>query len=207
MLGKVFENLLEVKDRKSKGAFYTPREIVHYMCQESLINYLSSNSTIARKDLENFIHLRDFSLDLLIREIIEFGKLKEDRNYGLPTSIKENHKDLENLFKKIKVVDPAVGSGAFPVGMMNEIVKARSILSFLSGEEKSNYQLKLETIKDNLYGVDIDSSAVDIAKLRFWLSLIVDEENIEKINPLPNIDHKIMCGNSLLEVFEGKKLI
>ena len=78
--------------------------------------------------------------------------------------------------------------------------------SLLSGEEKSNYQLKLETIRDCLYGVDIDSSAVDIAKLRFWLSLIVDEENIETIDPLPNLDHKIMCGNSLLEEFEGKKL-
>lgn len=206
MLGKVFENLLDVKDRKSQGAFYTPREIVHYMCQESLINYLNTNSDISRDDLENFIHLGDFALDMLIREIIEFGELKEDREYGLPKSIKENHRRLDDLLKIIKVVDPAVGSGAFPVGMMNEIVKARAILSFLSGEEKSNYQLKLETIRDCLYGVDIDSSAVDIAKLRFWLSLIVDEEDIDKIDPLPNLDHKIMCGNSLLEEFEGNKL-
>lgn len=206
MLGKVFENLLEVKDRKSQGAFYTPRAIVHYMCQESLINYLNMNSDIPLEDLKNFINLGDFALDLLIREIIEFGKFREDRDYGFSSSIKENHKELDNLLQNIKVVDPAVGSGAFPVGMMNEIVKARSILSLLSGEEKSNYQLKLETIRDCLYGVDIDSSAVDIAKLRFWLSLIVDEEDIEKIDPLPNIDHKIMCGNSLLEEFDGKKL-
>lgn len=206
MLGKVFENLLEVKDRKSQGAFYTPREIVHYMCQESLINYLNTNSDLPRGDLEKFIHLGDFALDQLIRELIEFGKLREDSEYGLSASIKENHQKLDVLLQDIKVVDPAVGSGAFPVGMMNEIVKARSILSFLSGEEKSNYQLKLETIRDCLYGVDIDSSAVDIAKLRFWLSLVVDEEDIETIDPLPNIDHKIMCGNSLLEGFDGKKL-
>ncbi|KAF5032937.1 hypothetical protein DSECCO2_611960 [anaerobic digester metagenome] len=90
--------------------------------------------------------------------------------------------------------------------MMNEIVKARSILSLLSEEEKSYYNLKLETIRECLYGVDIDASAVDIAKLRFWLSLIVDEEDIEKIDPLPNLDHKIMCGNSLIEEFEGMKL-
>ena len=206
MLGKVFENLLDVKDRKSQGAFYTPREIVHYMCQEGLINYLQTNLELPKEDIKNFILLGDFALDILIREIIEFGKLREDREYGIPKSIKENYKQLDTLLREIKVVDPAVGSGAFPVGMMNEIVKARSILSFLSGEEKSNYQLKLETIRDCLYGVDIDSSAVDIAKLRFWLSLIVDEEDINQIDPLPNLDHKIMCGNSLLEDFDGKKL-
>lgn len=206
MLGKVFENLLDVKDRKFQGAYYTPREIVHYMCQESLINYLYRNSNLSKKDIENFIHLGDFALDLLIREVIQFGKLREDHDYGLPAPIKENYEKLDILLQKIKVVDPAVGSGAFPVGMMNEIVKARSILSFLSNKEKSNYQLKLEIIRDCLYGVDIDSSAVDIAKLRFWLSLIVDEENLEKIDPLPNLDHKIMCGNSLLDEFKGKKL-
>ena len=148
------------------------------MCQKSIINYIDTNSDLPLNDIENFIHLGDFALDLLIREIIEYGKLREDREYGLPTSIKENHRELNTLLQKIKVVDPAVGSGAFPVGMMNEIVKARSILSFLSGEEKTYYELKMEIIRDCLYGVDIDSSAVDIAKLRFWLSLIVDEEDI-----------------------------
>jgi adenine-specific DNA-methyltransferase len=114
------------------------------------------------------------------------------------------------LLKDIKIVDPAVGSGAFPIGMMNEIVKARSALttSFNENEWKNrtNYNFKRETIENSLYGVDIDSSAVDIAKLRFWLSLIVDESDITDIQPLPNLDHKIMCGNSLLEEFEGVKL-
>jgi hypothetical protein len=112
--------------------------------------------------------------------------------------------------KEIKIVDPAVGSGAFPIGMMNEIVKARSILTIFFDEEeqkkRSVYKLKREAIENSLYGVDIDSSAVDIAKLRFWLSLIVDEQDIKNIKPLPNLDHKIMCGNSLLEEFEGVKL-
>lgn len=108
--------------------------------------------------------------------------------------------------KNIKIVDPAVGSGAFPMGMMNEIVKTRSILSFLLKNVKNNYDLKRETIENCLYGVDIDSSAVDIAKLRFWLSLIVDESDMAKIKPLPNLDYKILCGNSLLEEFEGVKL-
>ncbi|RKY40205.1 MAG: hypothetical protein DRP85_09020 [Candidatus Makaraimicrobium thalassicum] len=190
MLGKVFENLLEVKDRKSRGAFYTPREIVHYMCQQSLINYLETNTDIPVEDIEKFIHLGDFALDL--------------------KSIKENYLKLDRLLKDIKIVDPAVGSGAFPVGMMNEIVKARSVLTVFFNESeqenRTNYNFKRETIENSLYGVDIDSSAVDIAKLRFWLSLIVDESDITEIQPLPNLDHKIMCGNSLLEEFEGVKL-
>ncbi len=124
----------------------------------------------------------------------------------MPASIQKNHKDLDKLLKEIKIVDPSVGSGAFPVGMMNEIIKARTILSLYSKKNVTNYDLKLETIENCLYGVDIDSSAVDIAKLRFWLSLIVDEEKVTTIDPLPNLDHKIMCGDSLIEEFEGKKL-
>ena len=90
---------------------------------------------------------------------------------------------------------------------MNEIVKARSILTpFFSGGDRSVYELKRQAIEHSLYGVDLDSSAVDITKLRFWLSLIVDEENIEAIRPLPNLDHRIMCGNSLVDEFEGVSL-
>jgi len=199
MLGKVFENLLDVKDRKSKGAFYTPREIVHYMCQQSLINYLETNTDIPVTDIETFIQYGDFAQQLTINS-------NTDEKY-IPASIKNNRDKIDNLLKNIKIVDPAVGSGAFPMGMMNEIVKVRSILSWLSKEEKRTYyDLKRETIENCLYGVDIDSSAVDIAKLRFWLSLVVDETDIKKIKPLPNLDHRIMCGNSLLEEFEGVKL-
>jgi len=92
---------------------------------------------------------------------------------------------------------------------MNEIVKARSLLTpFFAGEgaDRSIYELKRQAIEHSLYGVDLDSSAVDITKLRFWLSLIVDEENIKTIRPLPNLDHRIMCGNSLVDEFEGVSL-
>jgi hypothetical protein len=214
MLGKVFENLLDVKDRKSRGAFYTPREIVHYMCQQSLINYLETNTEIPIGDIEKFIRWGDFAIDLMIREQEQIKKY--GRSYGinekdgLPKSITENYLKIDRLLKDIKIVDPAVGSGAFPIGMMNEIVKARSALTTSFNESKqknrTNYNFKRETIENSLYGVDIDSSAVDIAKLRFWLSMIVDEPNMADIQPLPNLDHKIMCGNSLLEEFEGVKL-
>lgn len=214
MLGKVFENLLEVKERKDKGAFYTPREIVHYMCQQSLINYLETNTDIERKDIEIFIQYGDLALEYLIQD-----KEKQKKNdiqsdveerFLIPPSISNNYGKIDRLLQEIKIVDPAVGSGAFPIGMMNEIVKARSILSVYFPEDerknRTNYDFKRKTIEDSLYGVDIDVSAVEIAKLRFWLSLIVDETKIDKIKPLPNLDHKIMCGNSLLEEFEGIKL-
>jgi len=198
MLGKVFENLLEVTDRKSKGAFYTPREIVHYMCQQSLINYLETNTDILVEDIETFIQYGEMAQQLTSNSDVV--------DKYIPASIKNERDDIEKLLKEIKIVDPAVGSGAFPMGMMNEIVKARSILSYLRKDVKNNYDLKRETIENCLYGVDIDSSAVDITKLRFWLSLVVDETDIKKIKPLPNLDHRIMCGNSLLEEFEGVKL-
>jgi len=215
MLGKVFENLLEIKDRKSTGRYYTPREIVHYMCQQSMINYLETNTSIPRDDIEKFIQLGDFALDLTIRAQEQkkryHGKTFDiDESLAIPKPIEDNYKEIDRLLKEIKIVDPAVGSGAFPIGMMNEIVKARSILSIFFDEDEQRkrtvYKFKRKTIENSLYGVDIDSSAGDIAKLRFWLSLIVDEEDIKNIKPLPNLDHKIMCGNSLLEEFEGVKL-
>jgi len=217
MLGKVFENLLEIKDRKSTGRYYTPREIVHYMCQQSLINYLETNTPISipRDDIEKFIQLGDFALDLTIRAQEQkrqyHGKTFDiDESLATPKPIEDNYKEIDKRLKEIKIVDPAVGSGAFPIGMMNEIVKARSLLTLFFQEDEQRkravYNFKRETIENCLYGVDIDSSAVDIAKLRFWLSLIVDEEDIKIIKPLPNLDNKIMCGNSLLEEFEGKKL-
>jgi len=225
MLGKVFENLLDVTDRKSKGAFYTPREIVHYMCQQSLINYLETNTSILREDIEKFIQLGDFATSNDERVLEDIRSKQDKLNKGminasifdrevkelidklsLPKSIIENKEKIDDLLKEIKIVDPAVGSGAFPVGMLNEIVKARSTLSIFLNKQRTDYDLKREIIENCLYGVDIESSAVDITKLRFWLSLIVDELDMKNIKPLPNLDHKIMCGNSLLEEFEGKKL-
>lgn len=225
MLGKVFENLLEIKDRKSTGRYYTPREIVHYMCQQSLINYLETNISIPRKDIEKFIQFGNFTTSNDSR-VLEEIKVKQDKlkkgiintetfqneveqeldKLNLPKSIIQNKEKVDRLLREIKIVDPAVGSGAFPVGMLNEIVKARVTLGTFFEEKKSDYELKREIIENCLYGVDIDSSAVDITKLRFWLSLIVDELDIKNIKPLPNLDHKIMCGNSLLEEFEGIKL-
>jgi len=215
MLGKVFENLLDIKDRKSKGAFYTPREIVHYMCQESLINYLDAetNNEIPRNDLELFIQKGDRIIEndkiALARQeerIEKYGSDKyQDKTYSLllPELIRTKAEILDKLLQNIKVADPAVGSGAFPLGMINEIVRARKVLNIYLDKNLSDYQLKRYTITHSIYGVDIDIGAVEIAKLRLWLALVVDEKTP---HPLPNLEHKIMQGNSLISEYEGIKL-
>ena len=207
MLGKVFENLLEVKDRKSKGTYYTPREIVHYMCQESLVNYLATEleRTVNKEDLEFLI--KEGHSAIQNDEATARGTKTYD--FKIPDSIRSNALLIDGKLEEIRVCDPAVGSGAFLVGMMNEVVKTRAILTtYISSKaHRDLYNFKMIAIQNSLYGVDIDPSSVDIAKLRLWLSLIVDEEDVKNIRPLPNLDYKIMQGNSLLEKYEGIKLI
>ncbi len=379
MLGKVFENMLEVTERKSKGAFYTPREIVHYMCQESLVHYLDNAvntqssppfkeeypkgevvyninnlphlktfrknlrnnltpaeaklwSLLKTKQLEGRKFRRQFSvanyildfycpseklaieldgephfeaaqadydyerdlflkhcgikvlrfenrwvwdnpeglleevksnfgwdtdpsvlrtaplegeqpdiivpkddIDIFIRKgffalendqrILRKGKETPAYSFKLPESIRNHANLLDKKLADIKVCDPAIGSGAFPVGMLHEIVNARLVLrQYLKNKENNHgnqanpknhssdngsdnyaYQLKRHTIQESIYGVDIDASAIDIARLRLWLSLVVDEEDLDNIEALPNLDYKIVCGNSLIGFPENWK--
>ena len=210
MLGKIFENLLEIKERKSKGAFYTPREIVHYMCQESLINYLVNKTNIDEKSIELFIKYGDIIKDE------DFNKERHD-NYKMPKVILDNIKKIDEALATVTVADPAVGSGAFPLGMISEIVKARNVITEYMSidmddwgkrelmEHRSIYQLKKDTMKKSIFAVDIEPSAIDIAKLRLWLSLVVDAE-VKTVNTLPNLDYNIMVGNSLIDEYEGIKL-
>lgn len=203
MLGKVFENLLEIKDRKSKGTYYTPREIVHYMCQESLINYLMEElkGKINREDIETLVKYGESAIE---NESQTASQNKETKRYSfkLPEKIRSQARLIDKKLMGIRICDPAVGSGAFPVGMMNEIIRVRNALTpFIKNKkERTSYHFKRHAIQYCLYGVDIDSGAIEIAKLRLWLSLVVDEEDRKIIQPLPNLDYKIVCGNSLLGV-------
>lgn len=206
MLGKVFENLLPENLRHKGGTYYTPRVIVNYMCQQSLINYLAAGSAgvspadIPRADIETLITRGE-----VFREF-EANQRANEKN-ALPESIRKNARQLDRLLAGITVCDPAIGSGAFPVGMMQEIVKARLTLAAVEGmPDRTAYELKRHAIENSLYGVDIDPSATEIARLRLWLSLVVDELDFQRIQPLPNLDYKIMQGNSLLEEFAGVKL-
>lgn len=175
MLGRIFENLLE--DNKDKGAYYTPKEIVQYMCRQSLIEYLQSKLG-KHSEIENFINTH------------ETGDRLSRKNF-----ITQNAKEIERLLDEVKICDPAIGSGAFPMGILNEIFQAKMALNMTLDRA----EVKKRIIQNNIYGVDIEQGAVDIARLRFWLSLVVDEEIPQ---PLPNLDYKIMCGNSLLSRYD-----
>ena len=172
MLGRIFENLLE--DNKDKGAFYTPKEIVAYMCRESLIAYLQTD--IEKEEQKE-----------AIRQFVTNHQFVQH----LPGDILE-------MLKNVKICDPAIGSGAFPMGLLKELFLCRGALEGF--DQKKSAEIKKHIIQQNIYGVDIEKGAVDIARLRFWLSLIVDEETPEA---LPNLDFKIMQGNSLLEQYKG----
>lgn len=164
-----------------------------------------------KKKIEQLVLTEDIIEEKISKDDIDFFIKKGDSTYSnrnvqetLPDSITNNAKEIDEALRDIKVCDPAIGSGAFPVGMMNEIVRARATLSNHIGEsDRPLYELKRNAIEQSIYGVDIDPGAVEIAKLRFWLSLVVDEENTTSIKPLPNLDFKIMQGNSLITSYEG----
>lgn len=230
MLGKVFENLLESERRSDLGTYYTPRDIVHYMCREALVQYLdravnvrreicnpdkkpqalesdvrarfSRQERIPRKDLERFIRADELLTVKTSKTALRQAAQERDTELvrSLPDSVKEHAALLDAKLAEVRVCDPAIGSGAFPVAMMHEIVRARQALgSALTDQdgERTSYALKRHAIQHSLYGVDIDASAIDIAKLRLWLSLVVDEDDLAHVRPLPNLDYRIIHGNSL----------
>jgi len=198
MLGKIFENMLPENVKKKAGVCYTPREIVKHIAQNSLADYLSTRCSKTKK--ENLLNwIRDLSLILEV----EKQQAKQDFFYS---EIFENAKHLDELMRDVKICDPAIGSGAFQIGVLSEIVKIREALGFYLDEDRKVYSLKMHAIEKSLYGVDLDPGAVEIAKLRLWLSLVIDQKNPNQIKVLPNLDYRIMTGNSLVDDFQGMHL-
>lgn len=167
MLGKVFEEL--VTGRHETGSYYTPRPIVSFMCREALKHYLASAQT-GKKAVAKFVDEEDAS------EL-------------------QNPEAVLEALKRVRICDPACGSGAYLLGMMHELTRLRAAL-FKSKKigEAALYDQKRWIIENNLYGVDKDKFAVQIACLRLWLSLAIESETP---HPLPNLDFKIECGDSL----------
>ncbi len=194
MLGKIFENLLE--DNKDKGAFYTPKEIVDYMCKEALTAYLideaRKKSEVNKQRQENF--------EDAIRAFVNDPEMtvKRIQQYDDKQLI-----DLDESLRDVKICDPAIGSGAFPMGLLNLLMACRTAVNDALHKGEPRYLLKKEIIQNNIYGVDIERGAIDIARLRFWLSIVVD---LEEPEALPNFDYKFMQGNSLLEQYQGVDL-
>ena len=177
MLSKIFESLLE--DNKDKGAFYTPKEIVSYMCRSALSSYL--------KVPLSSLGVQESAVDAFVNNPQEHHDFTEEQRTVL----------LDSL-RTVRICDPAIGSGAFPVGMMNLLYQCRRSLE---GSDARAVDIKTDIIQHNIFGVDIEQGAVDIARLRFWLALVVDEE---EAHALPNLDYRIVRGNSLLTTFNNE---
>lgn len=179
LLGKVFENLLgaynpETQEtaRNQSGSFYTPREIVNFMVDESLIAYLG------KTELVRSLFGHDFQFD---------------------PSKTEQYKEIADKLKAIKILDPACGSGAFPMGILNRMVEIFERIQ----PDANVYELKLSIIENCLYGSDIQSIAAQITKLRFFISLICNcEKDASAINfgipTLPNLETKFVSANTLI---------
>ncbi|MDD2683393.1 MAG: Eco57I restriction-modification methylase domain-containing protein, partial [Candidatus Cloacimonetes bacterium] len=212
MLGRIFENLLAELNpdtgetaRKASGSFYTPRVIVEYMVDEALIQYLKSKTSISESDIRDLL---DFNIE-------ECSLSKEQRIA------------IIDALDQIKVLDPACGSGAFPIGILQKMLlilqkvdpesiewvirqldKIPNLLVRKAFEEKLmnenwKYKHKMGIIQNAIYGVDIQPIATEISKLRLFLSLIVDESVLEdkdnkNIHPLPNLSFKFVTANSLI---------
>lgn len=207
MLGRVFENLLaEINPetgqiaRKSTGSYYTPRSIVNFMVDETLTEYLMSKTSIGEEK---------------IRAVITTMK-HDDLEYPLSGSDKSK---IIKAINELKVLDPACGSGAFPIGMLQKLLWVISQVDpggdeYLESQDmegtehwlsssRLDYLRKRKIIRDVIFGIDIQSVAVEIAKLRCFLTLIVDQEIDDKstnrgVVPLPNLDFKFICADSLV---------
>lgn len=198
MLGRIFENLLaeinvsndgsSESARKAKGAFYTPRVIVDYMCKESLRQYLHSNSQAHSHNIIN--RLLDDSIGYLT-----------DQKKNWTDDIKPHKEHLIDLLDKITVFDPACGSGAFPMGMLQLILNTYERL----GDKLKPSNRKIKIIENSIFGADIEPNAIEIARLRAWLSIVVNEDK-QDIEPLPNLDFKFVCCNSLIKLEDNKDI-
>jgi len=188
MLGKVFENLLAEQERKAKGTFYTPRVIVHAMCRDALAEYLADAAGLGPE-----------AATALLAD-------PEDSHLTVAQA-----GAVEKALDALRCLDPAVGSGAFLVGMLQEMIGlklacARAKQANIQPGSAFVADWKRHFIQDCLYGVDIKREAIEIAKLRLWLSIVVDLER-SQVQPLPNLDYKLMDGNSLVETLGGRPIL
>lgn len=199
MLGQVFETLLasqidneDNNERNNTGSFYTPREIVGYMVKETLRQYLYSNiDETAHKGIDELLDLSDSQW--LNRKSTSSADV-----WGVNS--KKIISEIKIALDNFKVLDPAAGSGAFPMGMLQQLLKTYERIE----KRFDPYKLKLSIIENNIFGVDIQPMAVEIARLRVWLSVIVDEKDISNIKPLPNLDFKFIAANTLVKLEDGQ---
>lgn len=196
MLGRVFESLLATQStetgeqaRKAKGAFYTPREVVSYMSRESLRQYLYTKlgNPAWNDGVDKLLDTPDAEWEL--------SHSNSKRNLWGEANRNTVPQMVITALDELKVLDPACGSGAFPMGILQIILKTYERLE----SRFDPYVTKLRIIEENIYGVDIEPMAVEISRLRAWLSIVVDSnKNPSDFKPLPNLDFKFVVANSLI---------
>lgn len=158
---------------------------------------------VPRDNLAEFIYHGDVAQehDATAQLKTQREDYKGSYQHKIPENVRKYAQQIDDALAHVKICDPAIGSGAFPVGVMNEIVRARGVLNaYLGDAGRTPYDFKRHAIQESIYGVDLEPSAVDIAKLRLWLSLVVDEDDFGTIKPLPNLEYKVRIGDSLLGV-------
>lgn len=191
LLGIIFERLVN----KSDGAVYTPRTEVNFMCRMSLLQWLKKNQTTEVDDTALY--------ELFFREQGNSQRFNEDQKTG--SFSERQSQDLLRLLKQVSICDPAVGSGAFPVGMLHVIEEIEEELhSKLQGKrnEDESFERRKTIIQNSLYGVEVKQWAVWICQLRLWLALFVDapDELKDSFDPiLPSLDFKMQHGDSLVQ--------
>lgn len=206
MLGRIFESLLAEQvdeetggvKRKATGAFYTPREIVTYMCERTIIEFLKKKVPFSPER------------DRRIEELVTLPEtIFRDQDQNKRRDWKPYCDSILNALlgdkdhQALAIFDPAVGSGAFPMGMLQLLVKIYGRLD--TKYEKNIADLKRKILANSLYGVDIEQTAIEICRLRAWLSIIVDVDENSGVEPLPNLDFKFTCANALIQLTENKQ--
>lgn len=206
LLGRIFENMINAEERSSTGSFYTPRPIISHMCKKSLKEYLIRHLGSKLKLKINYLIDNVEDDDIYSKERIitvnRETKKRETQDCSIYKCSKEEFEKILKLIKSVKICDPAVGSGAFILGMLQILLLITKKINIYLHKNITldTYEIKNNIIQNNLYGVDIQEGATDIAHLRLWLSLAVEYNapNIESIKPLPNLSYKIVQGNSLV---------
>jgi methylase of polypeptide subunit release factors len=185
LLGSLFESMLPEAERGDKGTFYTHQEEMLFMAQEALRVYLSRFPNLLTQDQVFYLV---YGLELDEKQKIEPKVARE----------------VKEVLRQIKILDPAVGSGGFLMAAIQTVLEIRKRLNGIIGAMEQDYDVKLEAVQNNLFGVDIEHEAIELARLRLWLTLIVDE-SIENVRPLPNLDYNLHRGDSLqIPEFEKK---
>lgn len=190
MLGKVFENMMEEEEAAQSGTFYTPRSIVQFMAEETLTRYLADHTGLAQ--------------DCLLGLLADAAPEDQPEATAGPITFQDADRIIRAL-GEVRVLDPAVGTASMLVGFLNAMIRVRRSAAAIRGTHVTEgspdlANWKREYIQHCLYGVDIKQEAIEIARLRLWLSLVVDAKHPE---PLPNLDYKLMAGDGLLETVDG----